>query len=184
MSSIGSRTDASIIAQRFRSGADWFVSVNRPDVHTCLVGAASERSVDIMQALVAFLPERVSVSISSLRERKSWWDNACPRSEVRDVLARLKVLLAGYGGVEFAVYTSSDQLTLTPELELFIYSRTTAWPARLLRSGLEERASPPTAVWKPSRVQFPPAPELLDSIGLAVRKLNLAPGEFDVEPST
>lgn len=177
------RTDASVIAQRFRSGADWFVSLNQPDVYTYLVGAASERSLDIMQSLVGFLPESVSVSISSLRERKSWWDNACPRSEVRDVLARLKVLLAGYGGVEFAVYTSSDQLTLTPELELVIYSRTAAWPARLLRAGLEERAAPPTAVWKPSRVELPPAPELLDSIAGAVRRLNLAPGEFDVEPS-
>lgn len=178
------RPDASVIAQRFRSSADWFVSLNRSDVHTYLIGAASERSLDIMQALVAFLPENVSVSISSLRERKSWWDNACPRSEVRDVLARLKVLLAGYGGVEFAVYTSNDQLTLTPELELVIYSRSTSWPARLRKSGLEERAAPPTAVWKPSRVELPPAPELLDSIAGAVRRLNLAPGEFDVESST
>ncbi|MGV3710213.1 MAG: hypothetical protein ACO1Q7_15360, partial [Gemmatimonas sp.] len=136
----------------------------------------------LMHTLALRFPEALSVSISSLRDRKSWWDNACARSETRDVLARLKLLLAGYGGVEFAIYTSEDQLTLTPELELILYSRSAKWHALLIDMGLEERASPPTAVWCASREFLPSAPELVDSLAMAVRRLGLSPGEYDVGP--
>ena len=45
-----------------------------------------------------------------------------------------------FGGVEFAVYTSDDQLTLNPHLELFIYARTDRWFYLLQGKGLEEQA--------------------------------------------
>lgn len=178
--SISPNTD---FALRFRSAADWFTYSELEGIHTFVIGANSERAVDLLHALTWQLPESVSVSISSVRERKSWWDNACSRSETRDVIARLKLLLAGYGGVEFAVYTFEDQITLTPELELIIYSRSAKWRERLLRIGLEERTHPPTAVWCASRSGLNPAPELLDSLASAVKRLGLAPGDFDVEPS-
>ena len=181
--SSGGISAASDFALRFRSSADWFTHSELDGIHTSIIGANSERAVDLMHTLAWQFPESVSVSISSLRDRKSWWDNACSRTETRDVLARLKLLLAGYGGVEFAIYTNEDQLTLTPELELILYSRTAKWRDRLVKIGLEERAHPPTAVWCADRSRLTPAPELLDSLAVAVKRLGLSPGDFDVEPS-
>lgn len=167
-------------ALRFRSAADWFTTSELDGLFTYMIGANSERTVDLMQSLAQLFPETFSVSISALRERQSWWDNACTRAEVRDVLARLKVLLAGYGGVEFAIYTANDQITLTPEVQLIIYSYSEKWRHLLLDMGLEEKAETPAPVWCVSRDSLVPAPELSDSLMLAVRRLALAPGDFDV----
>jgi len=52
-------------------------------------------------------------------------DMALP--DVRDAVARLKVPLSTYGGVEITLFTPEDQLTLTPQIELFIYSRSDRW---------------------------------------------------------
>ena len=175
--------NSSDIALRFRSSADWFTQSELDGIFTCFIGANSERAVDLMHSLSQLFPDSFSVSISALRERQSWWDNACARTEVRDVLARLKVLLAGYGGVEFAIYTSDDQITLTPELQLIVYSRSAKWRELLLDMGLEEKAEAPPAVWCVSRNSLVPAPELSDSLMLAVRRLALAPGDFDVAQS-
>ncbi|MEO7362257.1 MAG: hypothetical protein ABI120_18145 [Gemmatimonadaceae bacterium] len=181
--SSGGQAIPSDFALRFRSSADWFTHSESDGLYTSVIGANSERAVDLLQTLAWQFPEMLSVSISSLRERKSWWDNGCSRSDTRDVIARLKLLLAGYGGVEFAIYTNDDQLTLTPELELIVYSRSPRWRDVLVKLGLEERSSAPTAVWCASRGTLSVAPELLDSLSAAVKRLGLAPGDFDVEPS-
>lgn len=180
--STGAQTIPSDFASRFRSGVDWFTHSELDGLYTSVIGANSERAVDLMSTLAWKFPEAVSVSISSVRERKSWWDNACSRSETRDVIARLKLLLAGYGGVEFAIYTTDDQLTLTPELELIVYARSPKWRDVLINLGLEERAVPPAAVWCASRTALGVAPELLDSLAVAIKRLELVPGDFDVVP--
>lgn len=177
------QTSQSEIALRFRSGADWFTEAELDGIFTFTIGANSERAVDLMQSLTQMFPESFSVSISTLRERQSWWDNSCSRSEVRDVLARLKTLLAGFGGVEFAIYTADDQLTLTPELQLIVYARSAKWRDLLLDMGLEMREEIPAPVWCVSRDSLVPAPELSDSVLLAVRRLALVPGEYDVAQS-
>ena len=168
-----SSQDLTNISQRFRSAADWFTTGENEGIHTFHIGAPSERAVDLMHALSAQLPERAKVSFTSLRGRKSWRSNDCSRNDFREVLARLKLLLAGYGGVEIAIYNSEHQLTLTPELQLVIYSRSNAWRDRLLKMGLELKKKPPTAVWCPPRNNLRNAPELIDSIALAVRRLEL-----------
>ena len=62
-----------------------------------------------------------------------------PLPDVRDTIARLKLLLARFGGVELSVYTPEDQLTLNPHLELFIYSRTDRWLYLLEGEGWRSR---------------------------------------------
>ncbi|MEO7999859.1 MAG: hypothetical protein ABI852_20565 [Gemmatimonadaceae bacterium] len=89
-------------------------------------------------------------------------------------------MLAGCGGVEFAIYTPDDQITLTPELQLIVYSRSAKWCDILLDMGLEEKSVLPPPVWCVSRDSLIAAPELSDSLMLAVRRLALAPGDFDV----
>ncbi|MEP6779443.1 MAG: hypothetical protein ABJC26_06090, partial [Gemmatimonadaceae bacterium] len=78
-------------------------------------------------------------------------------------------------------YSADDQLTLTPELEIFIYSRTHRWRSKLLAMGLEERTTTPAAVWRPTRHDLKPAPELSDSLAAAAQRLGLEP--VDVELS-
>ncbi|MDQ6611744.1 MAG: hypothetical protein M3Y64_04865, partial [Gemmatimonadota bacterium] len=94
-------------------------------------------------------------------------------NEVRDTVARLKLLLSSYGGVEIAAYTGEDQITLTPELEVFVYSRTQRWRAQLVSMGIEEQSTTPTAVWRPTRHDLKPAPELSDALASAARRLRL-----------
>lgn len=175
----GNSQESVSVSQRFRSAADWFTSAEKGGIHTFHIGATSERAVDLMHVLSAYFPEQARVAVTSLRDRKSWRSANCPRAEIRDVLARLKLLLAGYGGVEISVYNQTDQLTLTPELQVVVYSRTDVWRDRLLKIGLERRREPPTAVWCPSRTALRKAPELLDSLALSVRRLGLTQVEFE-----
>ena len=74
---------------------------------------------------------------------------------MREAVARLKILLARYGGVELAVFTADDQLTLNPYLELFIYARTDRWLYLLEGKGLEEQSRVRTKSWKTNRQHFP-----------------------------
>lgn len=178
MTSFSSR-ESSSISQRFRSAADWFTSSEQGGIYTFQIGANSERAVDLMHVLSAHFPERAQLAITSHRDRKSWCSDDCARAEIRDVLARLKLLLAGYGGVEISVFNDTDQLTLTPELQVVVYSRNNSWRDRLLKIGLERRKVPPAVVWRPSRTEMRSAPELTDSLALAVRRLGLTAVEFE-----
>jgi hypothetical protein len=151
-----SNQDFAEMSPRFRSAADWFTQSVQDSIYTFHIGATSERAVDLMHVLAAHLPERVRVAVTSFRDRKSWQSANCARAEVRDVLARLKVLLAGFGGVEIAIYDKNDQLTLTPELQVIIYSRNADWRDRLLQIGLERVVSFANGVEWSTRVDRQP----------------------------
>ena len=143
------------------------------DVQILRIGANSERAVDLFHGLLAALPNTVNIAIESLRDCLAWRGDECSRNDVRDAVARLKLLLSSYGGVEIAAYSLADQITLTPELEVFVYSRRHRWRAQLLSMGLEERANTPTAVWQPTRHNLKPAPELSDALASAAQRLRL-----------
>jgi hypothetical protein len=83
--------------------------------------------------------------------------------------------LANAGGVEIAVYTGDDQLTLNPQVELFIYARSDRWLYLLLGLGLEERTLLATRSWKMARREFDPAPELTSELEAAAARLGLRP---------
>ena len=94
-------------------------------------------------------------------------------SDGREARARLKVVLARFGGVDFTVYTPDDQLTLNPYLELFIYARTDRWLYLLEGKGLEEQSRVHTKSWKTPRQQFPAAPDLVNAVAAAAERLGL-----------
>jgi hypothetical protein len=166
--------EAGDTANRFRSSADWFVSTVLGGIVTVRVGATGERAVDLVHALAAHLPEEIRVSVEYLRDKQAWTSERVSRTDARDVLARLKLLLSSYGGVEFVLYTADDQLTLTPELDVVIYSRGKSWLRHLWRMGLEARDTLPPAAWRPNRHAMMPAAELREAIDNAVRRLGLA----------
>ena len=92
---------------------------------------------------------------------------------MRDAFTRIKTLVAGAGGIEIAVFSGEDQLTLNPMLELFVYARTDRWLYLLQGKGLEERRLVRTNSWKLSRHEFPPAPELEAALDVLVNSLGL-----------
>jgi hypothetical protein len=161
------------IWQRFKVGADAFTHKSEDGYFSSHVVANAERVVDLFHALAEHLPPAVDVVLEDLRSGRSWKGESLPLDDVREQVARLKVLLARYGGVEIAVFTSEDQLTLNPYLELFVYSRTDRWYYLLEGKGLEEQRAVRTKSWKQRRAQFPAAAELVNAIQTTVERLGL-----------
>ena len=160
------------IWKRFRADKDKFSFVNSGEVYEAHVVASAERVVDLFHALTEQLAPAVDLAINDLGGQQSWKAESLALPDVRDGIARLKTPLATYGGVEFAVYSSEDQLTLTPYLELFIFARTDRWLYLLQGKGLQqEEGSLPVRKWREK--QFDPAPELQNALGLVTERLNL-----------
>jgi len=161
--------------RRFRTAADGFSFSHDGDYYTAHLVANAERVVDLFYALSEQLPPAVDIAIEDLRSGRTWSGEAIALPDVREAVARLKVLLARYGGVELAVFTSDDQLTLNPYLELFIYARTDRWLYLLEGKGLEEQIRVRTKSWKTNRQHFPAAPDLVNAVTAAAERLGLKP---------
>lgn len=170
----GRQPEASIW-RRFRVSADGFTFEQEGEIFTAHVVANAERVVDLFYALSEELPPAVDVVMEDLRSGRSWKGESVALPDVRESLARLKVLVARYGGVELAVYTAEDQLTLNPNLELFIYARTDRWLYLLEGKGLEEHMRIRSKSWKTSRQHFPSAPDLVNAVSAAAERLGLQP---------
>jgi len=115
------------------------------------------------------------VVMDDLRSGRSWKGDAVPLPDVREAIARLKNLLARYGGVELSVFTGEDQLTLNPYLELYIYARSDRWLYLLEGKGLEEQGQVHPKSWKTQRQHFPAAPDLVNAVTAAAERLALQP---------
>jgi len=163
------------IWKRFRSAADGFSFAKETDYYVAHLVANAERVVDLFVALLEQLPPAVDVAVADARTHRAWKGERLALPDVRDALARIKPLLAAHGGVEIAVYTSEDQLTLNPVLELFIYARTDQWLYILKGKGLEERRLVHSKSWGLAQHEFPDAPELVQAIAALAESLQLSP---------
>jgi hypothetical protein len=168
----GRQPEASIW-RRFRTSADGFTFGQEDDHYAAHVVANAERVVDLFYALTEHLPPAVDVLIDDLRSGRTWRGEAVALPDVREQIARIKLILARYGGIEFTVFTAEDQLSLNPYLELFLYARTDRWLYLLEGKGLEERRVVRTKSWKVKRQQFPAAPELVNAVDAAAERLGL-----------
>jgi hypothetical protein len=168
----GRQPEASIW-RRFRTSADGFTFEQEDDHFAAHVVANAERVVDLFYALTEHLPPAIDVVIDDLRSGRTWRGDAVALDDVREQIARIKLILARYGGIEFTVYTSEDQLSLNPYLELFIYAKTDRWLYLLEGKGLEEQRTVRTKSWKVKRQQFPAAPELVNAVDAAAERLGL-----------
>ena len=162
--------------KRFRSAADGFTFTNEGEYYAAHLVANAERVVDLFLALLEQLSPAVDVAVLDARSRHSWKGERLPLPDVRDALARIKVLLAAHGGVEVSVFTSEDQLTLNPMLELFIYARTDRWLYLLQGRGLEEQRLVRTRSWRMARHEYPEAPDLVQAVASLAESLHLTPG--------
>ena len=159
--------------KRFRSGVDGFTFTKQGEHYEAYVGANAERVVDLFYTLSELLAPAIDTVIEDLRSQTAWRGEAIALPDVRDAVARLKVPLATYGGVEFSLYTPDDQLTLTPQLELFIFGRSDRWLYLLQGKGLEERASLADRSWRSEAWDRAPAPTLTSAIAAAAERLSL-----------
>jgi hypothetical protein len=169
------RSPETSIWRRFRSGFDGFTFLKEEEHYSAHIVANAERVVDLFHALTEHLPPAVDVYVEDLRSSRSWKGENIALPDVRDTLARLKVQLAAFGGVEIAVYSPEDQITLNPHLEMFIYARTDRWLYILQGKNLEEQRSLRTKSWKLAKKDFQAAPELVAAVAAAAERLGLKP---------
>ncbi len=158
---------------RFRAATEWFVAGEYEGARVFEVGATAERTADLLYALSVHLDPAVDVRIVVSRTGRGWQGALLALPEVRAELGRLRQALAGYGGVEVAVFSPTDQLTLTPALQLVIYARTDRWAYLLAGLGLEERAEAPARVWDPAAVPRAPLPPLEAALEITAQRLGL-----------
>ena len=108
-----------------------------------------------------------------MRDGVRWSGELLALPDVREAIGRLRLILATYGGVEVTIVTPDDQLTLTPEMGLIIYSRSDRWLFVLEGLGLVERAALPSAVWTLDRRALSPIATLTDALESASARLGL-----------
>jgi hypothetical protein len=171
MSELGSLAQSD--AHRYRGGEDWFVVSRQMGLVCTRVGATAERVVDVWHALATHLDPAVDVRIDDVRTARAWEGTLLALPEVREAMGRLRLPLAAYGGVEMSVFTDQDQLTLTPEMLLVVYSRTDRWPFLLDGMGLAERTHMPPPAWLPSRDTLRPEAQLEQVLQAAAERLQL-----------
>lgn len=168
----GKQPEASIW-RRFRASSDGFTFTEADGVFTAHIVANAERVVDLFWTLTDLLGPAVDVHVDDLRSGRSWHGESLPLPDVRDTMARLRLLLARYGGIQISIFTSEDQLSLNEHLELFIYSKSDKWLYLLEGRGLEEMPRVRTKSWKIKRQAFPAAPDLVNALASAAEKLGL-----------
>ena len=169
----GKQPEASIW-RRFRASSDGFTFTEVDGVFTAHIVANAERVVDLFWTLSDLMGPAVDLHIDDLRSGRSWHGESLPLPDVRDSMARLRLLLARYGGIQISIYTSEDQLSLNEHLELFIYSKSDKWLYLLEGRGLEEMPQVQTKSWKIKRQVFPAAPDLVNALASAAERLGLA----------
>lgn len=167
------RQPAASVWRRFRAGADAFTFAEAGGHYEARVATNAERAVDLLYVLTEQLPPAVDVWMEDVRGRRAWRGSEVALPDVREAIARLKVPLAAYGGVELAVYSADDQLTLTTELELYAYARTDRWLYVLQGKGLVETGTPEPETFALTPDELGDAPELSDALEAAAERLGL-----------
>jgi hypothetical protein len=160
-------------AGRFRPTSDWFVASMDRGVYVARIGTTAERALDLMQVLAGYLDPVIDVVIDDVRSATEWLGVDVPLPDLRDALGRLRFPVATYGGVELTLVGPDDQLSLTPELLIVIYSRSDRWYFLLDGLGLCERTAPPAQTWASSRSALKPSPELAAALTAAALRLHL-----------
>jgi len=166
----GKQPEASIW-RRFRASTDGFTFTESDGVYAAHVVANAERVVDLFWSLSDMLSPAVDLYVEDLRSGRSWKGEALALPDVRDMIARLRLLIARFGGTEISVYDAEDQFSLTANLELYIYSRSDRWMYLLNSMNLEERATLEERLWGIQSWERAPAPALSDAVAAAADRL-------------
>jgi hypothetical protein len=159
--------------RRFRPREDVFAFRREGELYVAEVAASSERSVDLLHALLEQMPPVVGLALECVRTGREFVGEGLQLAEVREAVARLKVPLVASAGVELTVFTDDEQLSLSPMLDLWVFARTDRWLYLLQGRGLEERAELPRRSWSLGRDGFGGAPEVVEAVVAAAGRLTL-----------
>jgi hypothetical protein len=169
-----SRPQHVTVWRRFRSGSDGFTFEESPEGYfEAHVAANAERAVDLMYVLTEHLQPAVDVWITDRRSRITWQGTDVALPDVRDAIARLKIPLATYAGVDVTVYTAEDQLSLTSGLDLYAFGRSDRWLYLLQARGLERYGAVAERGWRGQPWNHAPAAVLTTALAAAAERLSL-----------
>lgn len=161
--------------RRFRSGQDGFTFEETMDgLFEAHVATNAERAVDLLYVLSEHLPPAVDISLTDRRTQATWVGNDVALPDVRDAIARLKVPMATYAGVDISVYTPDDQLSLTSELDLYAIGRSDRWLYLLQARGLERYGAVAQKAWRGQPWDRSPAKVLSTALAATADRLSLA----------
>lgn len=170
------REEQGTVWRRFRSGADGFTFEQTPDGYfEAHVAANAERAVDLLYVLSEHLPPAVDLALRDRRVKRGWEATDVALPDIRDALARLKVPLANYGGVDISIYTADDQLSLSAQLDLYSFARSDRWLYLLQAKGLEHYGAVSHKPWRSQPWDRAAAPVLSSAVAAAAERLALAP---------
>jgi hypothetical protein len=159
--------------RRFHTAAEGFTVLEESGYWTLQVVVGAERAVDLFLGLLTEFSGPVSVAIEDAHAKRSWTGGERDATAVRAAFAPLREPLLADGGVELTVFTISDQVTLNPVREIFIYAKSGRWRSVLEGKGIEEQRLVRTQSWRTRGRDLPPSPVLSDAVAAAVRALAL-----------
>ena len=168
----GPHPEASIW-RHFRGTGDGFTFGERNGVCESLIMANADRIVDLFLALAEHLPPAVSIEMADQRTGGRWVGADLALVDARDAVARLKGAIVVNAGVEFSLVGADDQLTMTANLEIFIYARTDRWLYLLQGKGLRRRRQLRPRSWRLGHGEFGSAPAMSDGVRDAAERLGL-----------
>lgn len=169
----GPHPEASIW-RHFRGAGDGFTFGDRDGVCEAQVMANADRVVELFLALAEHLPPAVSMEIDDLRTGARWRGDDLALVDVRDAVARLKGVISTHAGVELTLFGTDDQLTVTPNLGIFVFARTDRWLYLLQGKGLRRRRRVRARSWRLARGEFAPAPQVTTALHEAAGRLGLS----------
>jgi hypothetical protein len=173
MDFVRGRPPESTVWQNFRSVTDGFVFGVSRDVCEVRIHTNADRSVELFLALAANLPPAVEVSLEDWRSARLWAGTALATSDVLDAIARVKGTLTSYAGAEISLIGQDEQLTLTANLALYIYSRSDRWLYLLQGMGLKRLAALRQRSWTLRRGEFAASREAEAAVNLTIERIGL-----------
>lgn len=175
MAFIRGRQPESVIWHHFRGPGDGFSFGQANGVFEARLLPNADRAIDLFLALLEYLQPAVDVFVHDWRTGERWRGEGLANPDVRDAVARARQTLARWGGVEITAYGPDEQLSLTANLELFVYAETDRWLYLLQGKGLRRVTRLRPRSWRLEPGEFRPSEESSRAVHLTVERLRLTP---------
>jgi hypothetical protein len=174
---IRGRQPEAVIWQHFRSRGDGFVFGVRDGICESHLHTNATRAVELFLALAEYLPPALTVRLDDWRSGHAWQGERLANADARNAIARIKSNLTTLGGVECTLLAEDEQLTLTANLEIYVYARTDRWLYLLQGLGLRRQQRLRGRSWMLRRGEFAQSPEMEAAVAGTVERLGLVKKE-------
>lgn len=166
----------SVIWPHFRSGWEGFAFGQRDGIYEAQLVPNADRTVELFLALLEHLSPAVDVRLEDWRTGETWLGESLENGDVRDAIARSKQAWATHAGTEVTVTGRDEQVTLTANLELFVFAATDRWLYLLQGKGLRRLQRLRKRSWSLVPGEFRRSQGAEAAVRLTVERLQLARG--------